>query len=964
GPTEATVGCCTFEASPHDRLDGGVAIGRPIWNTQLYVLDANLRPQVTGAAGELYIAGEGLARGYLHRPALTAERFVANPFAAGERMYRSGDLARWRADGQLDYLGRIDQQVKIRGYRIELGEIEAALAQLGFAHGAVIVREDHAGQKQLVAYLVADAVDGAGLQQQLAARLPAYMVPAAFVALRELPLTGNGKLDRKALPAPDFQQGGTARAPRTAHEALLCELFAEVLDLTEVGIDDSFFELGGDSISAIRLVSGARKRGLPLAPRDLFKHPKIEALAAAVAAQEIAARNAPAPAPINDEAIGELPLLPIMRAFVDRGGPLAGLHQSQRLNAPAGMTEPAMLAALQALLDRHDALRLRLMSRDGQHHASIPPAGSVDAASCLTRVELTAVDANDDERRFEQAVADALTRLDPGQGRLVQAIWGDRGADRPGRVCLIVHHLAVDGVSWRILLPDLEQAWRAAMKERPVALDPPTTSLRRWAGLLQRESGAQRRHAELALWRGMASTPDPVLGTRSLDPARDTVATRRELRLRLAGDNVARLLGEVPAAFRATINDVLLTAFTLAVASWLRQRDADAGLAVRFEVEGHGREDVFDDVDLSRTVGWFTSVYPVALDPGPIDIGQALDGHDDLGRALRRIKEQLRAIADHGLGYGLLRHLAADAELGAAPAAQLAFNYLGRFAVAADGEREQFGGGDDPRRPLSHAITLDSIVYDRAGAAELVAAWSYAGELFAADEIEALAKTWFDCLQALIAHAGRADAAALTPSDLSLLKLDQDTIAQLEAARPLADILPLAPLQQGMLFHALYDKEAADAYLVQMVFALDGPLDGDALERAAREVLSRHPHLDAAFVQLDAQPPLQLLPRQPALCWQRCDLGALPAAERERALHEFLREDLARPVDPAQAQLLRFSLVRLSEHEHRLAFTHHHILLDGWSVPVLLQELFTLYHSRGDASSLPPVAPYGDYLGW
>ncbi|MFQ6313357.1 amino acid adenylation domain-containing protein, partial [Lysobacter capsici] len=960
GPTEATVGCCTFEADRRERADGGVAIGRPIWNTQLYVLDANLRPQVVGAAGELYIAGEGLARGYLHRPALSAERFVANPFAAGERMYRSGDLARWRADGQLEYLGRIDQQVKIRGYRIELGEIEAALAQLGFANSAVIVREDHAGQKQLVAYLVADAIDSARLQRQLAARLPAYMLPAAFVALPELPLTGNGKLDRKALPAPDFHHGHT-RGPRNAHEALLCELFAQVLNLDEVGIDDSFFELGGDSISAIRLIAGARKRGLPLAPRDLFKHPKIEALAAAVAAQELAAQNVPAPAPVNDEAIGDLPLLPIMRAFVEQGGPLVGLHQSQRLNVPAGLTQPAMLAALQALLDRHDALRLRLISRDGEHYASIAPTGALDAASCLTRVELTGADG---ERRFEQAAADALTRLDPYQGRLVQAIWGDRGADRPGRLCLIVHHLAVDGVSWRILLPDLEQAWQAAAKGQPPALDPVGTSLRRWAGLLRDDAGAARRHDELALWRGVAATPDPVLGTRPLDPARDTVATRRELRLRLAGDSVTRLLGEVPAAFRATVNDVLLTAFTLAVATWRRQRDADAGLAVRFEVEGHGREDVFDDVDLSRTVGWFTSVYPVALDPGAIDLDRALNGDEDLGRALRRIKEQLRAIPDHGLGYGLLRHLAADAELAAAPAAQLAFNYLGRFAVSADGDQQQFGGGDDPRRPLNHAITLDSIVYDRAGEAELVAAWSYAAELFEADEIGALAQTWFDCLQALIAHSARPDAAALTPSDLSLLTLDQDTIAQLEAARPLADILPLAPLQQGMLFHALYDQDAADAYLVQMLFALHGPLDAAALERAAREVLSRYPHLDAAFVQLDAQPPLQLLPRQPALCWQRCDLSALPAAEREQALHAFLRADLERPVDPARAQLLRFSLVRLSEHEHRLVFTHHHILLDGWSVPVLLQELFNLYHSRGQASSLPAVAPYGDYLRW
>ncbi|QCW27252.1 amino acid adenylation domain-containing protein [Lysobacter enzymogenes] len=489
------------------------------------------------------------------------------------------------------------------------------------------------------------------------------------------------------------------------------------------------------------------------------------------------------------------------------------------------------------------------------------------------------------------------------------------------------------------------------------ALGRTAAARRRWAAQRRTRLVARhRRHARPGARRAAAG------------PGRDTVATRRELRLRLAGDAVVRLLGEVPAAYRATVNDVLLTAFALAVAGWRRNRDAQAGSAVRFEVEGHGREDVFDDVDLSRTVGWFTSLYPVALDPGEIDLGEIdlarlSDGEAGLGRALRRVKQQLRAIPDRGLGYGVLRHLAGDAALGAAPAAQLAFNYLGRFA-AAHGEEEQFGGGDDPRRPLGHAIALDAIVLDRADGAELIAAWSYAGELFAADDIQALGQAWFDCLQALVADSARDDAAGLIPSDLSLLTLDQDTIATLEAARPLADILPLAPLQQGMLFHALYDKDAADAYLVQMVFALDGPFDAGALERAAGEVLSRYPHLDAAFVQLDAQPPLQLLPRTPSLCWQRRDLGAVPAHLREQALHDFLREDLARPVDPAQAQLLRFSLVRLGENDHRLVFTHHHILLDGWSVPVLLQELFNLYHARADASSLPAVAPYADYLRW
>ncbi|WP_266159409.1 non-ribosomal peptide synthase/polyketide synthase [Dyella silvatica] len=956
GPTEATVGCCTLDIRDDMRAASSVAIGQPIWNTQLYVLDAQLQPQPIGVAGELYIAGDGLARGYLHRAALTAERFVASPFTPGARMYRSGDLARWRADGQLEYLGRIDHQVKLRGYRIELGEIEAALAQLGHAGNAVIAREDQAGQKQLVAYLVAEQIDSAMLRSELATRLPDYMVPAAFVALTALPLTTNGKLDRKALPAPDFNTT-SKRGPRNAQEEILCELFTEVLNLPQVGIDDSFFELGGDSISAIRLVSRARKRGLLIAPRDVFKHPKIEALAATAATQDAA------PTQAVDDAIGQMPLLPIMQGFVEHGGSLARLHQSQQVSVPAGMTQPLMLDALQALLDRHDALRMRLTQQDGQTFATIQPTGSVTAASCLTRIDLR--DASQADHQLEHAAATALARLDPHGGVLLQALWGDAGTEQPGRLLLIIHHLAVDGVSWRILLPDLQLAWAAVANGQKPAFDPPGTSLRRWAQLLQQDARTPRRQRELEHWNAIAETADPLLGQRALDRSRDTVRTQRQLRLYLPGDISARLLSDVPTAFHATINDVLLTAFTLAVATWRKQRSADAGLAVRFELEGHGREDLFDGVDLSRSVGWFTSLYPVALDPGSIDLAQALRGGADLGRSLKRIKEQLHAIPDHGLGYGLLRHLddAGRAILGQHPAPQIAFNYLGRFAISGETGLDALGGGDDADRSLSHAITLNAIVLDRDSGPELGAEWSYAGQLFDADEIEDLGRQWFAWLDALVLHAAQPNAGGLSPSDLPLVTLDQPAIEQLERARPLADVLPLSPLQEGLLFHALYDHSAADAYLTQMVFALEGPWQADALEAAVHTLLARHPHLCAAFVhQADSQQALQLIPRKLPNSWQYHDLAALPMAERDMALRQLLQDDAQRRFDPAELSL-RFTLIRLSPQRYQLIFTHHHVLLDGWSMPILLPELFAIYHAGGD-HALPYVRPYRDYLSW
>ena len=387
---------------------------------------------------------------------------MADPYGpAGSRMYRTGDLARWRPDGVLDFLGRADAQVKIRGFRIEPGEIEAALARhAGVAQAAVIAREDAPGNKRLVAYVVAArarASDAAALRAHVAASLPDYMVPAAFVLLERLPLTPNGKLDRRALPAPDLTPA-TVRAPRTPPEEILCGLFAEVLGLERVGIDDNFFALGGDSIMSIQLVSRARKAGLVITPRAVFQHQTVAALAAmAGLVQETAAA-------LPDLAVGALPATPIMRWLAERGGPIERFNQAMLLQVPAGLREDHLVAALQALLDHHDALRLRLRwsrarrtSGPWRSHRPVP----VQAGDCLHRVDVAGLDDAALRAAISEQAQAAELRLAPSAGTMVQAVWFDAGAQRTGRLLLTIHHLAVDGVSWRILVPDLAAAWAA-----------------------------------------------------------------------------------------------------------------------------------------------------------------------------------------------------------------------------------------------------------------------------------------------------------------------------------------------------------------------------------------------------------------------------------------------------------------------------------------------------------------------
>ncbi|GAF44672.1 non-ribosomal peptide synthetase [Rhodococcus wratislaviensis] len=768
GPTEATVDAAVADILPGARP----TIGTPVAGARAYVLDRRMRAVPPGVAGELYVGGPGVTRGYLRRPGLSASRYVADPYGApGERLYRTGDLVRWSADRTLEYVGRADDQVKIRGFRVELGEIEQVLARCAGVDAAVVVaREDDPGRKRLVAYAVGTGLDADALRAHVAAALPDYMVPAATVLLDALPVTPNGKVDRKALPAPDFSALGTSREAATDLERRLCAVVAEILRLDTVGPDDDFFVLGGDSIVSIQLVSKARASGLRFTARDVFEHKTVAGL---VRVLEIDAGEVDE-AELEASAAGRIPATPIVHDLLERGGPYTRFAQSRLLTAPVGLTAEALERAVQRVLDVHDMLRARF---DGTEF-DVPPVGAVRAADVVSHVDIGGLGSAERERVVAHVTESAYAAVDPESGAMVRVVFFDAGSGADGRVLMVVHHLVVDGVSWRILVPDLA----AACAGEPIARA--GTPFRLWSTGLAEQ--AADRAGELPLWqRASAGGAHRVrLASGPLDPRRDTIDATDRIRVEVPSSVTEALLTTVPERFHAKVDDVLLTALALTAAR-------HGGGAVPVDLEGHGREEqAVPGADLARTVGWFTTLYPVLLDAQGIDLDDAYAGGAAAGDALKRIKEQLREIPDSGIGFGMLKYLHADGPVvaGGSVAPEIGFNYLGRFTLGeTDGgdwstapEGAALGGATDVAMPVSHALEIGALTEESEEGPVLRATWGYSPSVLSEAVVTELAHGWVAALTALAGHAGLETAGGYTPSDLTLGELDQSEIDEFE----------------------------------------------------------------------------------------------------------------------------------------------------------------------------------------
>jgi amino acid adenylation domain-containing protein/non-ribosomal peptide synthase protein (TIGR01720 family) len=960
GITETTVHV-TYRPIKLNDLSGASSslIGIPIPDLNLYLLDERLQSVPVGVVGEIYVSGAGVARGYLNQPGLTAQRFMPNPFntTPGSRLYRSGDLARYLPNGELEYVGRSDDQVKIRGFRLEIKEIEAVLLQHATIHDAVVTTfTRESGDTGLVAYIVSSILISSNqLRSYLREKLPDYMVPAVLIRLEKFPLTINGKIDFDRLPNPtdallDQQENRDITAARNPIEQKLTALWQEILNQNTIGIHENFFALGGDSILAIQLAAKARREGLTLTPKQLFEAQTIAELA-------IITSTSPTTTAQQGLIVGKIALTPIQHwFFAQEIMQPQHWNQSILLQCKNKLAPAVMQEVVYHLLQHHDALRHRfsLTAQGYQQHASLP-----DKQAAFTYHDYSQLQSHEKLPTLVATAAELQASLNLAKGPLFQVALFKLADNESDRLLLIAHHLIIDGISWHILIEDIQLLYTQLMQQQAPKLDLKTTSFQAWADQLQQYANVETLKQELQYWlhQPWSKAITIPLDIHSSQNLEGDVAT---IQASLSKTETHALLKKVPHAYRTQIQDILLTALTHTFCMANAEQQGETTDALLIDVEGHGRETIFNNLDVIRTVGWFTSIYPVLLQ---------LPKNSDWSAAIKAIKEQLRKIPHHGIGYGILRYLS-DAlinhQLSSLPQAAISFNYLGQldnntntfFELAP----ESMGPMRYPKAKRQHVFDITVFISKQ----QLHISWAYNTQLHNENTVQHYVHCFLNALQEIIHHCNGIEKTIYTPSDFPLIKLSQQKIdSLLQANVNVVDIYPLSSMQQGFLLYHLYAANRSVG-IEQTCIKLQGNLNRQAFSQAWQQVIQQHTILRTSFVIDDFEQPLQLVHDNVPLKIDYQDWQLLSVEKQQEQIALYMQNDFNRGFSLTEPPLLRLGLLQIGGNNYYMVWSHHHLLLDGWSVHLVLRQVMDHY-SAICSSTKPNIsyAPeYKQYITW
>ena len=778
GPTEAVVGCCVYEVNENTDLTHKVPIGRSIGNTQIHLMKPDLTIASPGEVGEIYIAGEGLADGYLYREDLTADRFKLisiSDESIAERMYATGDLACQLKDGNLVYLGRLDEQIKIRGYRIEPEEICVYLRNHASIKDAAVVATEENGTLMLCAYLVrepsADLVKLEELKIYLEARLPSQMIPAKFYLVENLPITTNGKLDKIELLKVDSMPLLPAEMPATeaelnATEILIRDVWQEILNSEITDTEISFFELGGDSILGIQAIARINKAGFKLKPRDLIKHQTISALAKAANASKVNAEEQVLLPGARQHKNSIVPTTPIQRWFLDRNTDNINHYNfSILINLPADFDTDLFSKAIQLVIDRHEVLsyRFTLNQQSGIFEQRYTPMKN-SSDFWLENMSVADVGSNEGDFELEEACAKVQRSLDISAGPVCRFVHLQRPKEKSNSLFIVVHHLVIDGVSWRILLEDLLTAYQQKRLGTETELSQKAATFEQWTHYLH-----SNYRPNLDFWLRLLKDAQltypldyPILES---EMARLNVENHSaDVTQILSKESTEKLLQHANSRYGTKITELLLAAFNLTLRELL-----GAG-TVYVDLDLHGRIDTGPNLEISDTVGWFTSLFPF-----PIQISDK----KDLAETIKSTKESVRTIPDDGLGYGVLRYLQNNAQLiELAPKSSFSFNYLGQFSMLDALDQgfsiatENTGSGKSGNLERETLVDILGSVQD----GSLRFKWTYSEKLHKRQTIKELSGLYVQQLERVIEHCSSAEGRVYTPSDFPLLDIEQSDL--------------------------------------------------------------------------------------------------------------------------------------------------------------------------------------------
>jgi amino acid adenylation domain-containing protein/non-ribosomal peptide synthase protein (TIGR01720 family) len=1001
GPTEAAIYASWYSLSLWSGHDN-IPIGKPLPNVRLFILDKHKHLQVIGVPGELCIAGAGLARGYLNRPKLTADSFCLwrpggrlfegtrglaplllngagknhmqpsshatmqlsphhsphSPYSPYSPIYLTGDLARWLPDGNIEFLGRMDHQVKIRGFRIEPGEIETRLNQhLHIKESVVTIVDNESAEKSLCAYLVSEKkLTVTQLREYLEKKLPAYMVPSYFVQLENFPLTATGKLDRKALPKPG-QTGVTQfpyepPQPGNDIQQKLVFVWQEVLKSEKIGINDNFFAIGGDSIKAIRIASRLSVHGYRLDINVLFKNPTIKQLwkHAGKISAEID----------QNPVLGDIAPTPIRQWFIQQDF-IDKHHWNMAVMVfrEEGFAVESLQKVFKRILEHHDLLRA-VLSPDGQTMV-VTDIAAVDIPLEVIHLEL----ATDDTRELDKRIHWEANRIQAGidlyRGPLIRlglfkTLHGDH-------LLIVIHHLVVDGISWRILLEDISIGYQQARTGKEIQFPAKTHSFKRWAEEINAYSRSKKLLREYDYWKEICANGITELSPTTKRDKRETGTLKDYYRysLELAEEESRLLLNDIHRAYNTEINDILLSALGLAV------KDCFQVKKVMINLEGHGRERIAQHIDISRTVGWFTSLFPVWLQV------RENEGDDEchyLSEHIQHCKEYLRNIPNKGIGYGILRYISPlsdqDREsLEIEPV--ITFNYMGQFdedLTAAGFKKSPYSTGNS-RSLESHQpqqININGMVVN----GKLTFTFSGDTNRFDCQQIEAFTQCFKGKLQKIIKHCREIEEPCYTPADYDAKGLDFHELAavyQHFGKNNIRKIYDLSPMQEGMLFHYLMDW-SQQAYLVQLVYLLEGNIDTALFKECSRRLMIQHDALRTALVYKDTKQPRQVVLEQRETVFNYHDITN--TADINKSLEDIKNKDCQKGFHLIHDPLIRFNLIKTHQDQYTLIITFHHIIMDGWSTNLLMKDFITIYQGLKNNQPWEPgvVYPYLDYIKW